>query len=253
MSETKSGSVTITVPAAQQPAAGSITINGGSATLLLNQTTTFTTVVLDANNRPTSTTPTWTSSDPTKATISSTGVVTAVGGGTGANVVFTARAGTVSATKSIQIIGHGVETLANLPQVFMNTAMVPAPATWGSDHQRRGRGQLAGCAQQRAAWRRHRAGEWRDLHRQLQPAEQEHDEHEVDHHSSGEHGRRASRRQPHDTVAGVSGAPSRDHGEHQRGRHLHRLRRAPLSLRGHRGIRAGRGREYRPDSLGHWV
>ncbi len=128
-SETKIGSVTITVV---QPTVASITINGNNTSLLLAQTSALTTIILDANNRPTTTiTPTWTSSDPTKATISATGVVTAVGGGTGANVTFTARVGNVSATKSITIIGHGQETLALLPQTFMNTAMVAAPAAGG--------------------------------------------------------------------------------------------------------------------------
>ncbi|MDB4891756.1 MAG: hypothetical protein JWL61_3611 [Gemmatimonadetes bacterium] len=127
-SETKSGSVTITVV---QPTVASITINGNNSSLLLSQSSALTTVILDASNRPTSITPTWTSSDPTKATISATGVVTAVGGGTGANVTFTARVGNVAATKIITIIGHGQETLAILPQVFMNTAMVAAPAAGG--------------------------------------------------------------------------------------------------------------------------
>jgi uncharacterized protein YjdB len=128
-SETKSGSVTITVV---QPTVASITINGNNSSLLLSQTSALTTVILDANNRPTTTiTPTWTSSDPTKATVSAAGVVTAVGGGTGANVTFTARVGNVTATKIITIIGHGQETLAILPQVFMNTAMVAAPAAGG--------------------------------------------------------------------------------------------------------------------------
>jgi hypothetical protein len=128
-SETKSGNVTITVV---QPTVASIAIAGSNASLLLNQTSALTTTILDANNRPTTTvTPTWTSSDPTKATISTTGVVTAVGGGTGANVVFTARVGNVSAAKSITIVGHGMETQPLLPQVFMNTAMVGAPAAGG--------------------------------------------------------------------------------------------------------------------------
>jgi uncharacterized protein YjdB len=128
-SETKSGTVIITVV---QPTVASMTISGNNTSLLLNQTSVLAATILDANNRPTTAVnPTWTSSDPTKATISATGVVTAVGGGTGANVVFTARVGNVSATKSITIIGHGAETQALLPQVFMNTAMVAAPASGG--------------------------------------------------------------------------------------------------------------------------
>jgi uncharacterized protein YjdB len=128
-SESKSGNVTITVV---QPTVASITISGNNSSLLLTQTSALTTVIMDANNRPTTTiTPTWTSSNPALATISPAGVVTAVGAGTGANVTFTASVGNVSATKTITIIGHGAETVAALPQVFMNTAMVPAPASGG--------------------------------------------------------------------------------------------------------------------------
>ncbi|MEO5872491.1 MAG: Ig-like domain-containing protein [Gemmatimonadaceae bacterium] len=125
-SETKSGIVTITVV---QPTVSAITISGNNTSLLLNQTSALTATILDSNNRPTAVSPTWTSSDATKATISPTGVVTAVGAGTGTNVVFTARVGNVTGTKAITIIGHGTETQAIMPQAFMNTAMVAAPAS----------------------------------------------------------------------------------------------------------------------------
>ncbi|MEO8333655.1 MAG: Ig-like domain-containing protein [bacterium] len=127
--EGKSGTVTITVI---QPTVASIQINATHTQLLLSQTSQLSTIIMDNAGRATTTvTPTWTSSDPVKATISTTGVITAVGGGTSAVVTFTASVGNVSAAKNMTIIGHAVETVAALPQVFLNTAMVAAPAAGG--------------------------------------------------------------------------------------------------------------------------
>jgi uncharacterized protein YjdB len=129
-SETKTGSVTITV---QQSTVGSIQITSNYQSLLLAQVSQLTTVILDNAGKPTTTvTPTWTSSSSTVATISPTGLITAVGGGTGAVVTFTAAVGNVTASVIVTIIGHPVETLANLPQVYLNTTMPAAPAAGGT-------------------------------------------------------------------------------------------------------------------------
>ncbi|MEP6729238.1 MAG: Ig-like domain-containing protein [bacterium] len=128
-SETKTGNVTITIV---QPTVASITISNLKPTLLLNQTSQLSTLILDASGRPTNTvTPVWTSSSPTRATVSATGLVTTVGGGTGVVVTFTATVGNVSASTPITVIGHPVEVTAALPTTYLNTAAPAAPASGG--------------------------------------------------------------------------------------------------------------------------
>jgi trimeric autotransporter adhesin len=129
-SETKSGNVTILVT---QPTVASIQITSKYPSLLLGQVSQLSTVILDNSGKPTtSITPTWTSSSPATATISPTGLITAVSSGTGANVTFTAAVGNVTASTTVTITGHGAETLAALPQVYLNTTMPAAPAAGGT-------------------------------------------------------------------------------------------------------------------------
>jgi hypothetical protein len=70
----------------------------------------------------------WSSSNTSKATVSSSGLVTAVNNSTLGNVTITATAGTKSATTTIAVIGHGTETLAALPNIFLDTTEPVAPA-----------------------------------------------------------------------------------------------------------------------------
>ena len=129
-SETKSGSASVTV---KQPTVSSIQITNNYPTLLLAQVSQLTTLILDNAGKPTTTvTPAWTSSNPGLATITPGGLITVVGGGTGAVVTFTAAVGNVTASTNVAIIGHAVETVATLPQVYMNTIMPAAPAAGGT-------------------------------------------------------------------------------------------------------------------------
>jgi uncharacterized protein YjdB len=121
------GTVNVTVI----PPVGSITVSAGTNSLMLGQSTQLTAVALDARGVPVTAQPVWTSSDPTKATVSTTGLVTAVNGGTFAAVRFTATTGSLTANTTINVTGHAVETTAALPLVFLNTTAGPAPDVGG--------------------------------------------------------------------------------------------------------------------------
>jgi uncharacterized protein YjdB len=247
-SEGKSGSVTVTVV---QPTVASIQINALHTQLLLSQTSQLGTVIIDNNGKPTTTiTPTWTSSNPTKATISPTGLITAVGGGTSAVVTFTAAVGNVSATTTMTIIGHAVETVAALPQVFLNTAMLPATGGGRTDHQRRSWRQFPERLEQRAARRRHRARQRCDVHWQLHTPEQEYDERELDRHSPSEQRRPARRGLAHDSLHRRGSAVADSSERHESGRDQHRTGRTPLSYHWRRDHRdPWEHRQYRARSL----
>ena len=126
-SEGKSGTITISVVTS----VGGVTVSSNATALLVGQTAQLTAVVLDAQGNPSGIQPTWTSSAPLKASVSSTGLVTAVNGGSFQNVVFTATAAGSSGTATIAVTGHQAEIPATLPQVFLNTTAPVAPAPGG--------------------------------------------------------------------------------------------------------------------------
>ncbi len=129
-SEGKTGTITITVV----PPVGSVQVTSPAASLLNGQTAQLTVLILDTFGNPVTTIPpVWATSDATKGTVTQSGLVPAVNTSTLGNVTFTATAGGVtSPPATIQIIGHGNETLATLPQVFLNTAPPPAPDVGGT-------------------------------------------------------------------------------------------------------------------------
>ena len=127
-SEGKAGTVAIQVV----PVVASVAVSGPASSLLVGQTTQLSSLIKDSFGTVITTiTPTWTSSDPSRATVSATGLVTQVAGGTLANVTFTAAVGAVTGTKVISLVGHPPETIAALPQTFLNTAVPAAPVAGG--------------------------------------------------------------------------------------------------------------------------
>ena len=118
------------------PPIASVTLSNATPTLLMGQTTQLSVLILDVNGNPVLNAPmSWASSAPTQATVSQTGLVTALGKGVYGPVIITATvatgAGTVNGTSTVTTIGHGVETLAALPQVYLNTVAPPAPDVGG--------------------------------------------------------------------------------------------------------------------------
>ncbi len=127
-SEGKTGVFTFTVVAA----GGSITLNTPQNTLMVNAQTQVTAVVTDAVGAVISNPSlVWTSSDSARATVSQSGLVKQVAGGPMKSVTITARSGTATQTSVIQLVGHPSETIAELPRVYMNTALPAAPDVGG--------------------------------------------------------------------------------------------------------------------------
>ena len=127
-SEGKTGSFTFTVA----PPGGSITVTAPQTTLLVSDQTQLTAVVRDLNgNILTSATPVWTSSDSVRAPVTQSGLVRQASGGPQKSVTISARSGTTTQSVSLQLIGHPQETIAALPQVFLNSAVPAAPDVGG--------------------------------------------------------------------------------------------------------------------------
>ena len=114
-SEGKSGTSTVTVTTAP---VGSVTVTPSPTTIIIGQSTTLTATVKDVNGNTVSRTVSWSSSNTAKATVTSSGVVTAVD--TGA-VTITATAGGVSGTASVTIV----------PVPVASVTVTPASATIG--------------------------------------------------------------------------------------------------------------------------
>jgi uncharacterized protein YjdB len=128
VSEGKTGVLTFTVA----PPGGNIAITTPQNTLMLNDQTQLTAVVTNSLGAVVSNAAvTWTSSDSTRATVTQTGLVKQVAGGSMKTVTITARSGTATQGSVIQLVGHQNETVAALPQTFMNTAVPAAPDVGG--------------------------------------------------------------------------------------------------------------------------
>lgn len=98
-SEGQSGTSTIVVI---PPPVTSITVAPPLNTLIIGDTVTLTAMAKDAAGATVPDAPlTWTSSNPSAATVSSTGLVTAVGGGT---ATITAKSGNASGTASVVVL-----------------------------------------------------------------------------------------------------------------------------------------------------
>ncbi|MDB4916314.1 MAG: Ig domain protein group 2 domain protein [Gemmatimonadetes bacterium] len=111
---------------------GSIAVSSTANGLLLGQSANVSALILDTFGVPVTTIPpVWSSSNPAKATVTQGGVVTAVNGGTFANVLISATAGGVTSSTSIAVTGHMPEVVPNLP-TFMNTAAPAAPDVGGT-------------------------------------------------------------------------------------------------------------------------
>jgi len=114
-SEGKSGTSTVNVTTAP---VGSVTVTPSPTTIIIGQSTALTATVKDVNGNTVSRTVSWSSSKPAKATVTSSGVVTAVD--TGA-VTITATAEGVSGTASVTI----------LPVPVASVTVTPSSATIG--------------------------------------------------------------------------------------------------------------------------
>ncbi|MEP6618253.1 MAG: Ig-like domain-containing protein [bacterium] len=128
-SEGRTATIFITV---SMPPIASITLSNATPSLMLGQTTQLGVTILDVNGGVVpNALMAWSSNAPTRATVSQTGVVTAVGTGTPASVIISATTGTVTGTITVNTVGHAPENLAALPQVYLNTAAPPAPDVGG--------------------------------------------------------------------------------------------------------------------------
>ena len=129
-----SGSITIVVTASS---VGSITVSYFGAgllttTLLLNgQVQAFAVVRDSAGGLVTSIQPVWTSSLPTRVTVSPSGLIKQVAGGPLATVSISASAGGLTATAVVQAMGHAPENAPAPPRVVLNTAAPAAPDVGG--------------------------------------------------------------------------------------------------------------------------
>ncbi len=111
---------------------GSIAVSSTSNALLLNGQAQASALILDMfGNAVTTVPPVWTSSNPARATVTQTGVVTQVQSGSLLNVTISAAAGGVTASTVIQLTGHPAEVIPALPQVFLNTVAPAAPDVGG--------------------------------------------------------------------------------------------------------------------------
>lgn len=124
--------ITVTIP----PIA-SIAVSNASSMLLWGQTAQLTTQILDVNGNPVLSAPIgWATSNPAQATVSPTGLVSIVGKGIAGPVTITAttytNTPTVSGSITFTTQGHPLETVAALPQVYLNTTAPPAPDVGGS-------------------------------------------------------------------------------------------------------------------------
>lgn len=98
-SEGQAGTATIVV---QPPVAASVQVSPGAATLTAGDSTTLTATVKDASGNVISGAPvTWSSDNTAAATVSTTGVVKAVGAGT---ATITAKSGNASGTSTILVL-----------------------------------------------------------------------------------------------------------------------------------------------------
>ena len=126
-SETKVGTFLFSVV----PPVGSIAVNASTNALLLNGQSQVTALILDTFGNPVnSVLPVWTSSDPTRATVTQSGVVTQVLGGPRTTVTISASAGGVTTGTQIVLTGHALEVVPTLPQL-LNTAAPAAPDIGG--------------------------------------------------------------------------------------------------------------------------
>jgi uncharacterized protein YjdB len=108
-SEGKSGTSTVTVTVAP---VGSVTVTPSPTTIIIGQSTVLTATVKDVNGNTVSRAVLWSSSKPAKATVTSSGVVTAVD--TGA-VTITATSEGVSGTASVTIVPVPVASVTVTP------------------------------------------------------------------------------------------------------------------------------------------
>ena len=98
-SEGQSGTATIVV---QPPAAASVAVSPGATTLTVGDSTTLTATVKDGSGNVISGAPvTWSSDNTAAATVSTSGVVTAVGAG---SATITAKSGNASGTAAILVL-----------------------------------------------------------------------------------------------------------------------------------------------------
>jgi uncharacterized protein YjdB len=112
---------------------GSIGVSGPTSSLLLGQSTTVSALILDTFGATVTTIPpVWSSSDPTKLSVTQAGVVTAINGGSFANITISATAGGVTSGKTFAVTGHIAETLPSLPQTYLNTSAPAAPDVGGT-------------------------------------------------------------------------------------------------------------------------
>ncbi|MEO7458364.1 MAG: Ig-like domain-containing protein [Gemmatimonadaceae bacterium] len=127
-SEGKTASLSFTV----DQVVGSVTVSSPASALLVGQTAQLSVTARDPSGvLITSIPPVWSTSNPARATITASGLITQVAGGTFANVTFTATVRGVSSTVAVSMVGHRPETVAELPRVFVNTALPAAPAAGG--------------------------------------------------------------------------------------------------------------------------
>ena len=130
--------VVVTVVSAAPVAVSTVTVSLASSSIQVASTTQATAVLKDAaGNALTGRTVTWTSASTGVATITAGGVITAVAAGTS---TITATAATIpgsgtnvtgTAVVTVSAATSSGETLATLPQVFLNTAAPPAPDVGG--------------------------------------------------------------------------------------------------------------------------
>ncbi len=98
-SEGQAGTATVVV---QPPVAASVVVSPGASTLTVGDSTTLTATVKDASGNVISGAPvTWSSDNTAAATVSPSGVVTAVGAGT---ATITAKSGNASGTSAILVL-----------------------------------------------------------------------------------------------------------------------------------------------------
>ena len=113
------------------PTVASITVTAPSSSITAGQTLQATATVLDPSGAKLNTTVTWSSSAPTVAGVSSSGLISGLNGGT---AIITASAGGKSGSVTITVQAGTAAPLpsgatdAELPRVYLNTAMSNTPS-----------------------------------------------------------------------------------------------------------------------------
>ena len=129
-SEGKTATLLLTV-LSDPSAVGSITVSASTNALMLNGQAQVTAVIRDAAGNVSSVQPVWTSSAPSRVTVTSGGLVTQTVGGSMVNVTISATAGGLTSGTVIRLTGHAPEVAPALPQVYLNTTAPVAPDVGG--------------------------------------------------------------------------------------------------------------------------